>query len=107
MAEEKIETIKKPSAAAQVRALVEQNAEKITADILAKLEDKEFCKAKLHIIYPMFVEERNDSNKRRYGAKELTIAGKTVYLTNNFYARNIKNVSDAFANMDTFLSEAE
>ena len=105
MAEEKIETIKSPSAAAQVRAIVEENAEKISAEALEKLEDKEFCKAKLHIIYPMFVEERNDSNKRRYSAKEMNIAGKTVYLTNNFYVRNVAMVSNAFANMDSFLAE--
>jgi len=100
-----IETIKKPSAFQQVKDLVEQNAEKITADVLAKLEDKEFCKEKLHIIYPFFVEERNDSNKRRYSAKEMTIAGKTVYLTNNFYVRNVAMVSNAFANMDSFFAE--
>lgn len=100
-----IETIKKPSAFQQVKDLVEQNAEKITADVLAKLEDKEFCKEKLHIIYPFFVEERNDSNKRRYSAKEMTIAGKTVYLTNNFYVRNVAIVSNAFATMDSFFAE--
>ena len=87
---------KKESAGKQIRTLFEAILPKLTNEQLEILTSQEKTKEVLKIRYAFIKEvtENKDDRKingnARYGAKQITINGKSYWICNDLYERNIE-----------------
>lgn len=100
------------------RAAILPHIDQLTAEHMALLTDKEFCKKQLKLAYALFVKLPENCSKAekdairkpngkdvRFAAIEYTILGDKYVMCNDLYLRNVAPIESYFAQL--FPADAE
>ena len=106
---------KAPSAASQVKEIIDHYAAFINTDEMILFTQIAFSKVFFNLRYPLFVEITNDmtdeqkktlrfagDNRARYGITEYQfdkLGDRKFYITNDIYQKNVEQIRRTFFNM--------